>query len=174
MNIVIRKLSVKNPGVFVKAASLVVPLEDREYLVDDSMSESGLEDYVFIAQLCSVMSVFWLLGEVGVEYARLSLNKQREIAEVVIRNATPADQFEWAREKLGYRLCNSFGEVSNANPNADFAFYTARHVCAGRILGPDRVEIYDPETAEAEEYSLDDARILYFNHSSSYLYEWNG
>lgn len=174
MNIVIGKLSVKNPGVFVKAASLDASLEDREYLVDDSMSDSGPEGYVFIAQLCSVMSVFWLLGEVGVEYAKLSVNKQREIAEVVIRNDTLDAQFEWARKKLGYQLCGSFDEVIKANPNARFAFYTERHVCAGRIRRPGQVEIYDPETAEAQEYSLGAARTLYFDYSSSYLYEGNG
>jgi hypothetical protein len=173
MSVKISKITVMNPSLFRHGEDLDKAVKDARFMVHDSMEEClaiGEAIWIKIAQLCSVMSVYWLQGKVGVPYKSLSAARQEEIATVVVGNNTPEDQFNWARDTLKYTEIKDKEAASKLVAGSKVLLYTPKHVSAA-IIGKDGKWLtYDPETASAEEYSVKDVTTLYLDHSTKFLH----
>lgn len=173
MPLTISKISVMNPSMFRHGEDLDKPVEDARFLVHDSMEEClilGETVWIKIAQLCSVMSVFWLQNKVDQPYKDLSLVQQTEIATIVVSNNSPADQFNWAKDTLKYTEVTDKTEVAKLPEGTKVLLYTPKHVSAARVGKDGKWLTYDPETASVEEYSVKDVTELYLNHSTKFLH----
>jgi hypothetical protein len=172
MPITVSKITVKNPGLFRHMEDLDKSVAEARFLVHDKMEDVVEYDgsmYMLIAQLCSVMSVYWIMNKVGVAFNKLSAATQAEIAGVVASNNSPADQFEWAKTKLKYTETTSKDEVSKLPKGTKILLYTPRHVSAA-IVDDSKWRIYDPEVASAEEYGVKETTAMYLQYATKFLY----
>jgi hypothetical protein len=172
--ITISRITVTNPCLFRHGEDLDKSVGEARFLVHDSMEDvlvlEGEVIWIKIAQLCSVMSVYWIQGKVGVPFRSLSTTRQIEIANVVVGNNTPRDQFNWALDQLKYTETTDEDAAAKLPAGSKVLLYTPRHVCAAIVTIDDKWLIYDPETASAEEYSVKDVKQLYLSHSTRFLH----
>jgi hypothetical protein len=174
MPITITKITVTNPCLFRHGEDLDKTVNDSRFLVHDSMEDvletEGAIIWIKIAQLCSVMSVYWIQGKVGVPFRSLSPSRQNEIATVVVGNNTPKDQFDWARNQLGYSEITDKDAAAKLGPGSKVLLYTPKHVCAAIVTEDGKWLTYDPETASADQYSVNHVTELYLAHSTRFLH----
>jgi hypothetical protein len=148
-------------------------IADPRLLVDDSVAEIlELEDglWINIAQLCSVMSVYWLKNNGCKPFKSLSGSLQLEIVSIVASNNSPESQFEWARDHLGYKVLNDSEAAAMLPPGEKVLFYNGHHVCAAIVTNDKKWLVYDPEVASAEEYDMPAVAQLYLAVATAYLH----
>jgi hypothetical protein len=154
---VVNPLKSKNPWLHIRSLDLGNPVEHSEFIVQDS--ESGPDDFIPICQMCSIMSVLWVMGEVGdaVPFGRVSQRLQEKIVGIAAENSTNELQFAWARGYIHFHEIDA-AAARNLPVNAKLLLYGPGHVTALEVVVPMQVElnakVYDPETASVEYWNL--------------------
>ena len=149
--VTINKITVKNPGLFM--ATDDIGSSSPHLLVDNSMSDTltlGGKDYFLVAQMCSVMAVFWHQSSGNTRLSKLDESLQREAALIVYANQTPDAQFDFARKTLEFREVSQdavLAQVGEATGDTDLLIYSPTHVSAAKI-GPRGIRYFDPELGE--------------------------
>jgi hypothetical protein len=162
--VTINPLQRVNPGLFIREAD--IGTDSPALVVDDSMAQTAkfgapAQDYVLLAQMCSIMSVYWIEDHRHKALRQLNAEGQREAALTVYANPTPDAQFNWARTMLAYEE-SGLDAVSNLafepQGTRNVLLYSDRHVSAATI-GTNGITYFDPETGNAEDVSADEFMV---------------
>jgi hypothetical protein len=152
-SVTITKITVCNPGLFMAIADL--GSDSPRLVVHNSMSDTltiGEVEYMLVAQMCSVMSVFWQQNPADRMLSQLDAARQRQAALIVYANQTPDAQFEYARGTLGYQEVTQEQVLAQVGQPTGFTrllLYTDRHVSAATV-GPRGIVYFDPENGTAD------------------------
>jgi hypothetical protein len=150
-----------NPGLFIREAD--IGTDDPALVVDDSMANTASfgdppQDYVLLAQMCSIMSVYWIQDNTKRLLSGLDPDLQRETALIVYANQTPDAQYDFAQSLLGFEPATVEEVAARAqNPQGTtrVLLYSDRHVSAATI-GANGIVYFDPETGAQEDVGLDE------------------
>jgi hypothetical protein len=151
--VTIRRLTVANPGLFLAMADF--GSETPRLVIDDSMAptaEFDGEEYVQIAQMCSIMSVYWLQDSSSKKLKDLDPVMQAETGLIVYRNQTPDAQLEFAKALLGFQEVGKQAVTAALGDSEDkeILLYSPRHVSAAKVTGG-KIVYFDPERGEEAE-----------------------
>jgi hypothetical protein len=172
--VTINQLQRVNPGLFIRETD--IGTDSPALVVDDSMSPTanfGAQDYVLLAQMCSIMSVYWIQDHRHRALRQMDATAQREAALTVYANPTPDAQFDWARDMLAFEEADSLDAVANLalepQGTRNVLLYSDRHVSAATI-GPGGIVYFDPETGDAGEVTADEF-MVYLTQATRALVE---
>jgi hypothetical protein len=163
--VTINQLQRVNPGLFIRESD--VGTDSPALVVDDSMAPTArfgapAQDYVLLAQMCSIMSVYWIQNHSHKALRQLDADAQREAALTVYANPTPDSQFDWARTMLAFEEADSLDAVASLalepQGTRNVLLYSDRHVSAATI-GADGILYFDPETGNAEAVDADEFMV---------------
>jgi hypothetical protein len=130
--------------------------------VDELDEKNGVEydgsRFTFIAQMCSAMSVYWMMEPKLGEYMfkNLDLELQAEIAVIVLKRNTPDLQFDFAKERFpgGFEVIEPdlIKELITSDArNLKVILYGIKHVSALVKQENGNFIYYEPETGKATE-----------------------
>ncbi len=152
-----------NPGLFIRMADF--GSDSPALVVDDSMEPTATfddEEYVLLAQMCSIMSVYWLQDSSRKLLRNLSADLQRQAAITVYGNQTPDAQYDYARSQLGFSASTVDAVRALAQKSQQATkkvlLFSDVHVSAATI-GPNGIVYFDPETGDASTVDVDEFSI---------------
>ena len=157
--VVVHELTVVNPSLYVHMEDMGG--DEPRLLVDDSIEQVAEFDgqmYVQIAQMCSIMSVYWMQDRALRRLRDLDVELIRQTAMIVYANQTPDAQVEFARQML------DLVEVAPAAvQQLDVAgeeirrvlLFSPIHVSAA-LVGGGRIVYFDPETGDEAQVTADE------------------
>lgn len=159
-NVTIHAIERANPGLYIRDADF--GNDDPALVVDDSMANTETfdgESYTLLAQMCSIMSVYWIQDRSKKLLRGLDGSLQKATAEIVFANPTPDAQFDFAKSLLDFEEPDGIDAVANLARNPDgtkrVLLYSDRHVSAA-IIREDGIVYFDPETGAEENVGADE------------------
>jgi hypothetical protein len=137
-----------NPWIYVSMYELDAPIN---VIVGDEGTVP--EDYMGVAQFCSVMSAEWLESGATL-FSELDGDRKSEIVEIVLANSTNEEQVGWgAKEISGQVKALGADDMEELAIGTRLLIYGHSHVTAARRT-KDGFTQYEPENGTVNDYTV--------------------